>query len=77
MRRGELTTYGNAKTAMFTRSTPEHKMLVIVNTTGNEQTVKTPISLAGETMTDMTDDTSVTLPGTVTLGAYEYAIYMK
>lgn len=77
VRRGELTTYGNAKTAMFTRSTPEHKMLVIVNTTGNEQTVKTPISLAGETMTDMTDDTSVTLPGTVTLGAYEYAIYMK
>ncbi len=53
VRRGELTTYNNADVAVFTRATPEHKMLVMVNTTDEEKTVKTPITLAGETMTDL------------------------
>lgn len=77
VRRGELNTYGVNKVAMFTRSTPEKKMLVMVNTTGDDQTVKTPIALAGETMTDMIGGGTVTLPATMTLGAYGYVIYTK
>ncbi len=77
VRRGELTTYANAKAAVFTRATPEQKMLVMVNTTGSEQSVKTPITLAGETMTDLLNGGETTVPTVMTLDAYGYVIYMK
>ena len=77
VRRGELTTYANSKAVMFTRATAEQKMLVIVNPTGGQLTVKTPIALAGETMTDLIGEGEVTLPAAVTLDAYGYAIYLK
>ncbi len=77
VRRGELTTYANAKAAVFTRATPDQKMLVMVNTTGSEQSVKTPITLAGETMTDLVNGGETTVPTVMTLDAYGYVIYMK
>lgn len=77
VRRGELATYDASGAVVFTRSTPEEKMLVMVNTTAREQTVKTPISLAGAEMTDMIGGSSVTPGVTVTLEPYGYIIYRK
>lgn len=77
VRRGELTTYNNADVAVFTRATPEHKMLVMVNTTDEDKTVKTPITLAGETMTDLINGGDKKMPTVMSLSAYGYVIYMK
>lgn len=77
VRRGELRTYADPKAAIFTRSVPGHTLLVIVNTSDVERTVKTPISLAGTNMTDLLNGTSVTPDATLTLPAYGYIIYMN
>ena len=77
VRRGELATYSNSKAAVFTRSIPGHTLLVMVNTTGNEVRVKTPITLAGSDATDMIGGTEETLPSAVTLPAYGYRVYYK
>lgn len=77
VRRGQLATYDATGAVVFTRSTPEEKLLVMVNTTAQEQTVKTPISLAGAEMTDLIGGSAVTPGVTVTLQPYGYIIYGK
>ena len=77
VRRGTLKTYADSKVAAFTRSIPGHTMLVMVNTSGEERTVKTPIALAGSTMTDLLTGASVTPDASLTLPAYGYIIYMN
>lgn len=74
VRRGTLRTYADNKVAMFTRSVPGSTILVMVNTTGSEQTVKTPITLAGAQVADLISGESLELPVSVTLPAYGYLI---
>lgn len=77
VRRGELTTYNDANVAVFTRTTAEHTLLVMVNTTASEQTVKTPIVLAGEAAENLKDGGSATLGTTETIEPYGYRVYLK
>lgn len=77
VRRGELAGYSTSSVVCFTRSIPGRSMLVAVNTTGSDQTLKTPIELAGTEMTDLISGHTLTLPVTLTLGAYGYVIYMN
>lgn len=76
VRRGQLDDYSNSSVVCFTRSIPGHTLLVTVNATNSEQTIKTPIQLAGKTMKDLISGSDVTVPVTVTLPAYGYIIYM-
>ncbi len=77
VRRGQLQDFSNSSVVCFTRSIPDHSLLVAVNTTGSAQTVKTPITLAGSTMTDMLGDKSVTVPVVINLEPYSYTIMMN
>lgn len=77
VRRGQLTGYSTSSVVSFTRSVPGHTLLVMVNTTGSEQTVRTPIQLAGSRMTDLISGQEETVPVTVSLGAYGYTILMN
>lgn len=77
VRRGELQDFSNSSVVCFTRSIPGHSLLVAVNTTGSTQTVKTPITLAGATMTDMLGGNSVTVPVVVELAPYAYTILIN
>lgn len=77
VRRGTLKTFADNKAAVFTRSIPGHTLLVMVNTSGDEVTVKTPISIAGAAMTDLLTGAAVTPDAAVTLPAYGYLIYMN
>ncbi|MDE6310893.1 MAG: alpha-glucosidase C-terminal domain-containing protein [Muribaculaceae bacterium] len=77
VRRGTLKTYADNKAVAFTRSVPGQTMLVIVNTSAEERTVKTPIALAGETMTDLLTGAAVVPGASITLPPYGYLIYMN
>lgn len=74
VRRGELRDYSNASVVCFTRNIPGKTMLVAVNVTGKTQTVRTPISLAGETMTDLIGGADVTLEPLTEVEGYGYII---
>lgn len=76
-RGGELTTYNNDDVAVFTRTSAQQTALVMVNTTGSSQTVKTPITYAGVQMTEQISGTQVAMPTAVTLEPYGYRIYLK
>ena len=77
VRRGELTDFSNNSVVCFTRAIPGHNLLVAVNTTKNEQTVKAPIVLGGANMTDLITGASVTVPVEITLNPYGYTILMN
>ncbi len=77
VRRGTLKTYADSKVAAFTRSIPGQTLLVMVNTSGEERTVKTPIALAGSSMTDLLTGAAVTPDASLTLPPYGYIIYMN
>lgn len=74
LRCGELADYSTSKVACFTRSIPGHKLLVVVNTTGDVQTVKAPIELANASMTDLITGTETTVPTVIELAPYGYTI---
>ncbi len=77
VRRGELRDFSNSSVVCFTRVIPEHNLLVAVNPTGSNQTVRTPISLAGATMTNLINGQANTVPVTIELEAYSYIILMN
>ena len=77
VRRGELLDYSNSAVVCFTRAIPGHNLLVAVNTTGSVQTVKTPIVLAGATMTNLINGNSVAAPVVIELEPYAYTILMN
>ncbi|MDE7160076.1 MAG: alpha-glucosidase C-terminal domain-containing protein [Muribaculaceae bacterium] len=77
LRGGKLATYADKDVACFTRTAGDHTLLVMVNTTGGEATMRTPITLSGDMMTDLLDGAEVRLPASVTLPAYGYIIYKK
>lgn len=77
VRRGQLTDYSNSSVVCFTRSIPGQTLLVAVNATGDTKTVRTPIVLAGYTMKNILDGSSVNVPYEIELGPYEYTIMMN
>lgn len=77
VRRGELRDFSNSSVVCFTRAIPGHNLLVAVNTTGSEKSVKSPISLAGSTMTGLIDGKRVTVPVEISLEPYSYTILMN
>lgn len=77
VRRGELTDFSTSNVVCFMRSIPGHYLLVAVNTTGNLQTVRTPITLAGGSMTDLIKGGEKTLSYTFELEPYEYTVLMR
>lgn len=77
VRRGQLTDYSNSSVVCFTRSIPGQVLLVAVNTTGDTQKVRTPIVLAGSTMKNILEGSSVNIPYEIELGPYAYTIMMN
>ena len=77
VRRGELRDFSNSSVVCFTRTIPGHNLLVAVNTTGSEKSVKSPISLAGSAMTGLIDGKQVTVPVEISLEPYSYTILMN
>lgn len=77
VRRGELRDFSNSSVVCFTRAIPGHNLLVAVNTTESEKSVKSPISLAGSTMTGLIDGKQVTVPVEISLEPYSYTILMN
>lgn len=77
VRRGELRDFSNSSVVCFTRAIPGHNLLVAVNTSGSEKSVKSPISLAGSTMTGLIDGKQVTVPVEISLEPYSYTILMN
>lgn len=77
VRGGALYTYENGKVVSFARVSGEHALIVMVNTTKNTATAKTPISMAGSTVTDLITGTQESLPMSVDLDGYGYRIWMK
>ncbi len=77
VRRGELADFSNSSVVCFTRAIPDHYLLVAVNTTGDAQTVKTPITLAGSTMTNLIDGGQTTVPVVLTVEPNGYVILMN
>lgn len=77
VRRGELRDFSNSSVVCFTRAIPGYNLLVAVNTTGSEKSVKSPISLAGSTMTGLIDGKRVTVPVEISLEPYSYTILMN
>lgn len=77
VRRGQLGDFSNSSVVCFTRAIPEHNLMVAVNTTSAPQNVKTPITLAGTTMTDQLTGASVTVPVVLELEPYAYTILMN
>lgn len=77
VRRGQLQDFSNSSVVCFTRAIPGHNLLVAVNTTGSTQTVKTPIVLAGSTMTDLINGGAKVAPVQIELEPYAYTILMN
>lgn len=77
VRRGELADYSNSSVVCFTRSIPGQTLLVAVNTTGDSQKVRTPIVLAGSTMKNILDGSSVNISYEIELGPYAYIIMIN
>ena len=77
VRRGQLCDYSTASVVCFTRAIPGHNLLVAVNPGGSARSVKTPINLAGATMTDLISGQSAPAPVVIELEAYGYVILMN
>lgn len=77
VRRGTLVDYSDSSSICFTRSIPGHTLLVAVNTTADAKTVRVPINLAGDVMTDLIDGSAAAVPYVIELKPYGYSILMK
>ncbi len=76
VRRGVLSDYSASSVVCFTRSIPGHTLLVAVNTSNADKTLKTPITLAGREMNDLINGGSETVGVTLDLKPYDYKILM-
>lgn len=77
VRRGELRNFSNSSVVCFERAIPGQSLLVAVNVTAAEQTVRTPITLAGSAMKNLIEGTEVNVPIELTLPPYGYIILMN
>lgn len=77
LRGGELKCYPTGKVASLYWKNAEKGLFVVVNTSQDAETVKTPIERAGETMKDLVSGETLTLGVTMTLEPCQYMILEK
>lgn len=77
LRGGTLKTYETGKVASFYRAAGEKGVLVMVNTSNEVQTIKTPIERAGNRVKNLLNNEVTTLPAAMTLQPYQYNIWEK
>lgn len=77
LRGGELKMYETGKVASFYRKNGERGLFVVVNTSNEVQTVRTPIERAGDRVKNLMNGETTTLPATMTLEPYQYFIWEK
>lgn len=77
LRKGTMTMYNNADICAFTRATNNEEVLVLVNLRNNAQIYTIPASLVNSNWTNVSDQSSITLPAQLTLQPYEYRILRK
>lgn len=77
VRRGTLTNKSTSKVVSFVRSIPGHNLYVAVNTTGQEQTITTPMNIIGLSVNDLISGGTLVAPAVTSLPAYGYVIYMN
>lgn len=75
LKTGQLKTYETGIIASFYRSDSKEGILVMVNTTNKEQTVKAPIEQAYNNATDLMNNTTLTIPSVLTFEPYQYMIW--
>lgn len=75
LRGGERTIHrDNAKVACFTFTSEAGTLLVIANTTNQQQTLNLPASMAGHTLQNLLTDQNETLPSSLTLEPFAYCV---
>lgn len=74
---GDLESYSNQNAIIFTRSTADATLLIIVNARGNEIAVDLPTSLQNTAWTDLMNQQDVDLESSLSLAAYDYKILKK
>ena len=77
VRQGQLRNYTVANALMYEWTFGEQKLIVVVNLTKDEVSVKMPMALTGIKITDLLAGTSETTPVALTLKPYQYCIYKK
>lgn len=77
LRSGTLKTYETGKAASFYYVNRAGGLLVIVNTSDELLTMKTPIERAGDRMKNLMNQETVTLPAVMNLEPYQYLILEK
>lgn len=77
LRGGELKCYPTGKVASLYWKNAEKGLFVVVNTSQDAETVKTPIERAGETMKNLVSGETLTLGVTMTLEPCQYMILEK
>lgn len=77
LRKGTLKTYETGSVATFYRESQKQKVLVLVNTTNQSQTVRIPIERAGDNVKSLLDGATSVLPASLELEPYQYCIWQK
>lgn len=74
---GRLQDYSDKQVVAFYRLNYPDEAFVVANVRNSEQSYTLPTTLAGKSMTDALTKKSENLPTELTLGAYEYRIWIK
>ena len=77
VRGGTLNDYSNGPIMAFTKTAGSHNLLVVVNCSNKDQQYVTPMSIRYLEMKDLINNNSTSIPVTIDLTAYGYAIYMN
>lgn len=77
IRTGEIHTYEAENAAVYTHTTSEHVLLVMVNISNKPISVRVPITYSGVVMQELFSGKSVNMPSMVELPAYNYVVYYK
>ncbi|MCD8184754.1 MAG: alpha-amylase [Bacteroides sp.] len=77
LRGGDLKTYDTGKVASFYRANGDKGLFVVVNTSNETLTVKTPIERAGDRVKNLLNNETTTLAVALTLEPYQYYIWQK
>ncbi|MDE7393286.1 MAG: hypothetical protein K2M80_02275, partial [Muribaculaceae bacterium] len=74
LRRGQLTNLSTSSAICFVKAVGDRSLLVMVNPSNKDLTVRTPIVLAGTAMNDLINGGTVNMGVTVDLPPYGYTI---
>lgn len=77
LRGGELKMYETGKVASFYRTDGKKGLFVVVNTSNEAQTIKTPIERVGNRVKNLMDNETTTLSAALAVEPYQYLIWEK